>query len=380
MSFIAPPPDGFEATLTSEIQRFYNEFQNHQAGTAIRGLERAYQQLSFWAEAVANARIEGHDVEIDELARASVSRYGNVPQAIKAASNLGRASNYISSMYRPALPLAERASDPAFVSNLHHVAMSDGLLPADDLGRYRSHPAQVNDHRIGRPANRVALPEEIGPWMQQWSQAYDAKAWVSRHPVLRAAAAHASFEQIHPYRDGNGRVGRLLIDSMLAEDGMPALPISAAIERQHPAYHAALTDTIKTGDHAPFARFLFDRATQAIRDVRTGVRDLKTVMGDLETAMAKHTRLEDRDRRLVAIAFCGMPVSLPGILTRQSGVEVERVRAGLIGMERAGAIKQRHILGKSVYVNTKALDLLNRATQRQEPRGREGDCLAEPGA
>ena len=75
------------------------------------------------------------------------------------------------------------------------------------------------------------------------------------HPLERAAAFHASFEKIHPFEDGNGRVGRLLINVMLINSGYPPLIVR---KTQRLAYLAAL-EAFDNGHEEKLKRFLVEK-------------------------------------------------------------------------------------------------------------------------
>ncbi|MGH2727981.1 MAG: Fic family protein, partial [Actinomycetota bacterium] len=72
----------------------------------------------------------------------------------------------------------------------------------------------------------VSLPASIRPDMEAWSAS--SKRRGSDHPIVHAAAHHARFEQIHPFVDGNGRVGRLILNFMLIQSGYPPAVILAS--------------------------------------------------------------------------------------------------------------------------------------------------------
>lgn len=77
-------------------------------------------------------------------------------------------------------------------------------------------------------------------------------------PVVRAALAHYQFETLHPFSDGNGRIGRLLIVLQLMKDGVlrdPLLIVSPWFEARRKAYQDELTAVSQTGDLDPWIRF-----------------------------------------------------------------------------------------------------------------------------
>lgn len=79
--------------------------------------------------------------------------------------------------------------------------------------------------------------------------------------LVDIACFHVQFERIHPYEDGNGRIGRLALWLQLSSEGFltgPYLPISEAIMQARPRYYETLTVASDTGNYAPFVEFFLD--------------------------------------------------------------------------------------------------------------------------
>jgi Fic family protein len=101
------------------------------------------------------------------------------------------------------------------ILHLHRLVMQQ-ILP--QAGQWRTVPVTIRGVALVPPAAaRVpALMQEWIAWVNDAGQQYD--------PVVRAAIAHHGFEAVHPFEDGNGRVGRLLLNLLLMRDGyVPAL-------------------------------------------------------------------------------------------------------------------------------------------------------------
>jgi Fic family protein len=77
----------------------------------------------------------------------------------------------------------------------------------------------------------VSLPAAVNADLQEWSRS--TKRREPRHPIVHAAEHHAWFERIHPFVDGNGRVGRLLLNFLLLQQGYPPAVILAEKRRQY---------------------------------------------------------------------------------------------------------------------------------------------------
>ena len=89
---------------------------------------------------------------------------------------------------------------------------------------------------------------------------------------------HYQFEAIHPYRDGNGRIGRLLITLFLQQSGLmtqPLLHLSAYFERDRQLYYDELLNVSITGDYERWIRYFLNGVEQEARDTISRIRLLR---------------------------------------------------------------------------------------------------------
>jgi Fic family protein len=206
-------------------------------GRAVPGLESLTHSL-LRSEAVASSWIEALRVSHRKLAEAGAhapgARYddaravlGNV-QATSAAVRIGAASEPFS------------VDD---ILSMHGMLLSASDVPEDRTraGRFRDEPVFIggtnptNAQYVGPPADRV--PELVDDLVAFVNERDDLS------PTVLAGLAHAQFESIHPFHDGNGRVGRCLIHTLLrraaANDVLP--PVSIAFARDRDRYVEGLT-------------------------------------------------------------------------------------------------------------------------------------------
>jgi hypothetical protein len=113
----------------------------------------------------------------------------------------------------------------SIVSQIHKIAMElpwavEPPATGDRPGEWRKTAVRVRNVRVSVPA---AIPADLGDWSAATQQPDRADI----HPILRAAIHHAWFERIHPFVDGNGRVGRLVLNFMLLQRGYPPAIILA---------------------------------------------------------------------------------------------------------------------------------------------------------
>jgi len=134
-----------------------------------------------------------------------------------------------------------------FVLKLHKLLMHDILWK--QAGRFRDvHVRLVGvDKTLPSPSLVPARFKELMLWHARNKRKY--------HPVVVAAFFHHAFESVHPFRDGNGRVGRLLMNYMLKKAGYPMIDIKYADRRR---YYDALQSG-DSGDFRPLAMLLMER-------------------------------------------------------------------------------------------------------------------------
>jgi Fic family protein len=136
---------------------------------------------------------------------------------------------------------------------LHSLVMEKIL---DVAGQFRKVPVYIRGANMTPPPAR-----EVERLMREWV------AWINGEgldyePVLRAAIAHHGFEAVHPFEDGNGRVGRLLLNLMLMQEGYPP----ALLLREWRVRYINALDGANTGSYTPLAN-LIGQAVEAGLDL-----------------------------------------------------------------------------------------------------------------
>lgn len=142
-----------------------------------------------------------------------------------------------------------------------HDLLMQGLI--DDAGCYRQ--GGVGIYREGRllhmapPASRVAeLMQDLLRWL-------GASDW---HPLIVSCVFHYEFEFIHPFADGNGRMGRLWQTLILSlwRPVLAYLPVETVIRDQQEAYYAALAAADQAAEATPFVEFMLAALRQALQE------------------------------------------------------------------------------------------------------------------
>lgn len=138
-----------------------------------------------------------------------------------------------------------------FILRLHALVVKDTLSPdlASQIGKYRRVQVYIRGVEWV-PAKSQDVPKDMKALLEWY-----AKNKNRAHPVVVAAYFHTAFELVHPFVDGNGRVGRLLMNFILRKNGYPMVNFPNARKRE---YYAALRRGQVDGDLRPFLELIID--------------------------------------------------------------------------------------------------------------------------
>lgn len=220
-------------------------------------------------EAILSSRIEGTYTTPEQLVllEAGAARVGS---DMKATEDTREVLNYVRAMEH-GLDLLEKLPVSLRVVRDVHKVLLEGVRGGQDRpGRFRTEQnyigpphASIGDARFVPPPV-PDMHEALGRWEK------DLHVRPDRLPLLvRLAVAHYQFEAIHPFRDGNGRMGRLLIPLLLCEHQRlpdPLLYMSAYFDRNRQEYMDRLLAVSTHGAWEPWIAFFLEGVTQCARE------------------------------------------------------------------------------------------------------------------
>ena len=207
-------------------------------------------------EAVLSSQIEGTQSSLSDLLLFELEEAPGVP-----IDDVVEVSNYVAAMehglrrLREGFPLSNR-----LIREIHGILLSRGRGSRKDPGHFRKSQNWIGGTRPGNaafvPPPPAAVPETMSE-LEKFLHA-DNKAL----PILvKAGLAHVQFETIHPFLDGNGRVGRLLITFLLCQTGVlrePVLYLSLFFKQRRKDYYRLLDDVRRTGDWEAWLGFFLE--------------------------------------------------------------------------------------------------------------------------
>ena len=302
-------------------------------------------------EAVLSSRIEGTQASFSDLLFFEAAS-GTEPDA----PDVREVANYVAALEHgldrlPTLPMSLRLLREV------HARLMEGVRGGDRTpGEFRRDQVW-----IGPPGAPLADATFVPPPVQEMTAALAALEGYlhapSSHPLLvRLALIHYQFEAIHPFRDGNGRVGRLLISLLLVAEGAmpwPLLYLSAFFERHRAEYYRLLLRVSQAAAWTEWLQFFLRGVADQSRDASARSAAL------LDLRRAWHRRLQTARSsalllRLVDDLFSSPALTIPGaarrlgVTQRSAGLNVGKlVRAGIL-REVTGRRRNRIFLATDI--------------------------------
>ncbi|MEO1055831.1 MAG: Fic/DOC family N-terminal domain-containing protein, partial [Actinomycetota bacterium] len=234
-------------------------------------------------EAVGTSALEGTYTNLPDLLAAEAigpspdNDGGSVPANVREVLNYTAAADAAHEWIR------ERPISIDMLSNLQ-AQIVRGTPAEGESGVLRERQVYIGpedrpitEARFVPPPHGVHLRTMVERWVD-WLVNEDVRAHLPA--VVRIALAHYQFETLHPYVDGNGRVGRLVIILQLLSEGhlrAPALPVSIWLHRHGDEYRNHLRELSQTGDWSPWVRFFATAVAEQARDGHDKVMQLLTL-------------------------------------------------------------------------------------------------------
>ena len=221
-------------------------------------------------EAVLSSQIEGTQSTLSDLLLFEAEELPGVPLGdVSEVSNYVAALDHGMARLRDGFPLSNR-----LLREMHGVLLRGGRGAEKDPGEFRRSQNWLGGSRPGNaryvppPASEVqACMGALEAWLHDKPE--------RTPPVLKAALSHVQFETIHPFLDGNGRVGRLLVTLILNVEGVlqqPLLYLSLYLKQRRDEYYSLLDLVRKEGDWEAwlefFARGVCETATESVKTVQ----------------------------------------------------------------------------------------------------------------
>lgn len=318
-------------------------------------------------EAVRSSQIEGSNSEMEELLEYEAT--GNVDGL---PPDVHTTLNYVKAL-DAALAVVQRGGSGAItldlISEVHRRLMDGDPNYRDPPGQVRTLQNWIGGLNIYEakivppPPDRLAEPMEDLIRLFQYSPAEEDQYSVSI--VVRMAIAHAQFELIHPFRDGNGRVGRILLPLMLAAEGYPPAYLAGYMKLHQSEYYRCLGEAQLREQWPQWVRFVAGAVRASCLDAISTTQDLLALKADwvsrLSTLRRDASAIAALDHVLAA------PVLTVNKLKEQLGVSFPAANTAIEALCERGILAPQEKQGRSrTFVAREVIARLERGAVEAE--------------
>ena len=255
---------------------------------------------------------------------------------------------------------------------VHKVLMDHGRGSKLTPGEFRRSQVWIGG---SRPGNAVFVPppaNELDECLKHFERfLHDMPE--PTPPLVKAALAHVQFETIHPFLDGNGRLGRLLIALQLAADGLmrePLLYVSLHFKQQRRTYYELLNAVRLSGDWETWMEFFADAVAASATQAASAAKRL------LDLASDDGRRIEGLGRAAASAlaihrVLQGRPLATAASLVAATGLTAATVNKSLVHLERLGVVAELTQKRRGrVFSYTRCVEILDEGMDLPERGGR----------
>ncbi len=216
-------------------------------------LETNIRRKSTLKSSLFSARIEGNTLTLDELPKAP-----SKSQKLKEVFNILKALNWVYERRSKDLKLQD-------ILRLHQMVMV-GLVQKQDVGKFRTEVGAIFNS-AGIAIYLPPRPTQILPLIKRLINFSNAEK--EQFVPIKASLIHYTFEKIHPFLDGNGRVGRLLLQAILQKEGYGMkgiLPLEEYLDNHRSEYYSVLESSEK--DVTNYVEFILESIAETAKEIK----------------------------------------------------------------------------------------------------------------
>ena len=351
------PPAQPPLALQGEVISLYGEAsmalgQLNEMCLKIPNLQRFIKAYVI-KEALLSSAIEGIHTTLIEVFTQPIEGAGKPSKDTQLVLNYSKALEIAYQMIvHENFPLVSRV-----ILKAHEVLMSDGVGESSSPGQFRKQSVRVGE-LVPPPALEIPkLMSELEHFMNEPSELPS---------LIKAGLAHVQFETIHPFLDGNGRIGRLLIVLMLSHDGLLKSPIlypSYYFKKYHSEYYQALDRVRSHGDFEGWIIYYLKAIRDSAQDAYIRTKEIEALEIHLQNMINSHKRfLKMKNTAIEVLNFLfGQPITTISPMCKEINKSYNAIQNILNEFVTLGFITERIINKRNkVYYFTSYLSILEK--------------------
>lgn len=359
---IVPPPPPEEGVPIAGAMKALDRARGAfgQIDTVAKQLNDPYivSKILTRREAVSSSSIEGTQSTLDELLSVEETGGDNSKDAARQVRNYAVALDEF-------LPLASEKGYTVFtvdlLKDLHRAVMTDDPDYKDEPGEFRDRVVWIGGGRdIAYSTLNPPPPDDIAACIEHTVDYLRNQGMQQMNQSLltRMAIAHAHFEAVHPFPDGNGRVGRLLLPLMMAAEGHVPIYLSPYIETRKGVYYASLKDAQQQLDYQPLIAFMADAVASTVDELMK-TRTALTALSELWKERRKFRKGSAAARALEELPH--YPVVTAKRLGELLFISPPQAHQAIAQLEEAGILAERTGYARNrIFAANEALNIINR--------------------
>jgi len=288
-------------------------------------------------EAVSSSRIEGTQTSLSDLFYFEASE-----QKRPRASDVLEVNNYVRAMEHglervKTLPVSVR-----LIREIHNILM-EGVR-----GEHRT-PGELRNSQnwIGPPGCTLNDATYVPPPAEEMKRALsDLEKYIHSNPeeppLVQCALIHYQFEAIHPFLDGNGRIGRLLINFFLCERGylpQPLLYLSSFFEKYRNEYYSLLLAVSQKTDWRAWLEFFLRGIVVQAQDAISKAKKILELYGEYQRILSSSKKIPETSPRLIEEAFSNPVISIAGT-SKKWKVPYNSIKTGVERLVKIGILRE----------------------------------------
>ena len=313
-------------------------------------------------EAVLSSQIEGTQSSLSDLLLYEQAQAPGTP-----LDDVVEVSNYVAALehglqrLREGFPLSNR-----LIREIHGVLLSQGRGRDKSPGEFRRSQNWIGGSRPGNavyvPPPHTALPDCMAA-LERFLHATDDGIPV----LLRAGLMHVQFETIHPFLDGNGRVGRLLITLLLCHAGVlgePLLYLSLYFKQHRATYYDLLDRVRRTGDWEAWLAFFLEGVWQTAEAAVSTAQRLDRIFQDDRDRIEKDAGRRAGSALRIHAALMAQPLLSLSAVARNAQLSFRAAGLAMDMLVKQGVA--REITGRRrnrLFAYDRYLSILNEDTE-----------------
>jgi len=287
-------------------------------------------------EAVLSSKIEGTQATLDEVFEHEAGQSYDQEKTLDILEIV----NYRTALTLASETLGRQPLTLSLLQHLHGILMNSVRGKDKTPGEFRKDQNWLGHHGCSIeeatfvPPNPLQLLDHLQAW-----EAYVHSEEIDT--LIQAAIVHAQFEILHPFKDGNGRIGRLLIPLFLHSKELlshPSFYLSAYLERHRETYYSRLLGISQKGDWVAWIRFFL---TAVLEQARENLEKIQLALRLYETMKVKIAEVTHSQHgiRLLDAIFC-RPIFQTSDLVQRTELPKQTLMPLLRKMKEAGILTE----------------------------------------